>query len=410
MTPAPHPVLSEPATRLLLLASRPALDPGQARRASELAAGVRDWPALAATAARKFSLPMVFQNLAALPAGAVDPAALAAMRPAAMQATAETLRQHAAFAWFHTTCVAPLDPPHAYFKGPALAFRIYPRPALRHFRDIDLLLDARGLAAVTRLALRNGCRVWLPGDEAIIDLATPTAVADYTRLIPTAQLVTPQGVMVELHRAIDPVQDRFPTAPLLAAAEPATLAGLAARVLPDAVHLVHACQHHGRHLWSKLNWLADLAAFVQHPEADLAAARRAADAAGLRGALEAGLVLHAATAGGLLPPEIGPGPDPRATAAGAAWLAACIANLPGDKALEVALRRAPPDPALAGLASPQPLRLRARRALAQGLRPAFHDIRRIPGGEALRPLREAAALLPRLGRSLGRLARTGGPR
>lgn len=410
MTLAPHPVLSEPAMRLLLLASRPALDAGQAARAAELAAGVRDWPALTATAARKFSLPMVYQNLAALPPGAADPEGLAAMRPAAMQATAETLRQHAAFAWFHATCVAPLDPPHAYFKGPALAFRIYPRPALRHFRDIDLLLDARGLAAVTRRALAQGCRVWLPGDEAIIDLPSPTAIADYTRLIPTAQLVTPQGVMVELHRAIDPVQDRFPTGPLLRAALPATLAGLPARVLPDAVHLVQAVQHHGRHLWSKLNWLADLAAFLQHPEADLAAARRVAGAAGLGATLEAGLVLQAAAAEGRLPPEIAPGPDPRAGAAGAAWLAACIANLPGDKDLEVALRRAPPDPALAGLASPQSLRLRARRALAQALRPAFHDIRHIPGGEGLRPLREAAALVPRIGRSLGRLARTGAPR
>lgn len=408
MTLATHPVLSEPATRLLLLASRPVLGKAQAGRAAELVAGVRDWSALAATAARKFSLPMVYQNLAALPAGTAAPEALAAMRPAAMQATAETLRQHAAFAWFHTTCVAPLDPPHAYFKGPALAFRIYPQPALRHFRDIDLLLDAEGLAAVTRRALAQGCQVWLPGDEAIIDLPGATAIADYTRLIPTAQLVTPQGVMVELHRAIDPVQDRFPTAPLLRAALPATLAGLPARVLPDAVHLVQAVQHHGRHLWSKLNWLADLAAFLDHPEADLAATRRVADAAGLRGALEAGLVLHAATAEGRLPPEIAPGTDPRAAAAGVAWLAACIANLPGDKDLEVALRRAPPDPALAGLATPHPLHLRARRALKQGLRPAFHDIRHIPGGETLRPLREAAALLPRLGRSLRRLTRPRG--
>lgn len=407
MTVPTFPVLSDPALRLLLLTSRPLLSPDQVALASDLVPQVTDWGDLMATAQRKYSLPMVFQNLASNLPDRVESGVMQTMRLGALGMTAETLRRHAAFTWYHRNCVAPVARPYAYFKGPALAFQFYAQPVLRYFRDFDILVGSRDLRAFTRLALDRGCRIWLPGLERIIELSSDTEFEDYVRFIPTAQLVTPQGVMVEIHREIDPVHGLFDTASLLARAHDIEIAGLAARTLPDAEHLAYLCVHHGRHLWSKLNWLADLDACTLHSGADLPAARHAAQAAGLDLAFQATMAFREATAQARLPADYDLAPPPAGSpaAGGIDLLKACILNLPGDKALEVALREGPLAQALyrAQQGHSRTLWPALRLAWRQRAHPNFHDIRRIPGGEGVRWLRHGAAMLPKMGRSLLRL-------
>ena len=382
-----HPALSPPEARLLLLLSRPTLSATQQDRARDLVPQVGDWPALIDTAWRKYVLPMVYQNLAGLEQGAPAEDVFAIMRPEAVRVTSEMLRWHAAFDWFHERCVLASGVPYAYFKGRALAARFYPDPVQRMFRDVDILVPPDRLGQMLRGALDQGCKVFLknePGTE--LDLSTDDKVAEFLYMNSVPSVLMPQGLLVEIHGEIDQHTRLFCTDDLLRAAQETATHNHHIKVLPDAAHVTFICYHHTRHLWSKLNWLADLGAICAHPEFNRAAVLDHARRLKLESTVAATLEFHELASKGLHPADLDrvtPGSD---------LLRACVDGLVGDDELEAQMRRGQVLKAFSFKWQEMPVsRWRFLQLKLREFKPVYADFRALPGGSRARLLRYVLA-------------------
>jgi hypothetical protein len=187
------------------------------------------------------------------------------------------------------------------FKGPGLAARIYPQPALRRFRDLDLLIRPAereaALAALAALGYRSDV-----GD------LTPWARQAYHRYNGQDILFAPGRVPIEPHWALAP--RTFGAAPdparLLDRAIPcdgpdgAPLPGLAAE---DA--LLAAALHGAKEEWARLVWISDIAAMLAAwPALDGAAVLARAGACGCRRMVLVAGLLARDLLGAALPPPL----------------------------------------------------------------------------------------------------------
>ena len=375
-----HPALSFPEVRLLLLLSRPALSAAQQDRARDLVLQVGDWPAFIDTAWRKYVLPMVYQNLAGLGQGGPGDEILAMMRPQAVGMTSEMLRRHAAFDWFHERCVLASDVPYAYFKGRALAARFYPDPVQRFYRDIDILVSPDRLSELFHRALDQGCKPFDKGSpDDPLEFGTRSQIDEFLSVCEEPIVLTPQGLLVEIHREIDQHISLFRTDDLLHAAQETATHNHRIKVLPDAAHVTFICYHHTRHLWSKLNWLADLDAIRAHPEFDRKAVLDHARGLKLESTVAASFEFHDLAAKGLHPTDLD-----RATPGGD-LLHACVDGLAGDDDLEKQMRQGQVLQVLSFAWQDMPVsRWRVFRLGLRKFRPFYSDLRAMPGGRRLR--------------------------
>jgi hypothetical protein len=395
--------LTAPEIRLLLLAARPNWTAAQQDMGAGLVGQVSQWPVFVDTAMRKFVVPMVYENLAGLKTSAVPDAVLQHMRDLSMRVRAEMLLRQSAFLWFHRDCVLPSGVDYAYLKGPALAARFYANPLQRYFQDIDILVPARLRLALLRRARDLGAEIF---DHVSPDTQTPylrddAALHDFLSVTPTPELVFPQGLLVELHAQIDYGTALFDTHALLHGAQEAQVQRERIRILKDDAHIAFVALHHTKHFWSKLHWLADLDAICRDAEVDLGKAKALARGLGIESTLSASLELQALAAAGHLPE------DEASRSPGKDLLRACIEGLHGDMDLEVVMRQKGWRWSMLGFdwqEDPVPVWRRGMLKL-RSYRPYFADLRRIPGGRRLHPLRYALAVALRAVASLPRKVR-----
>ncbi|TVP72652.1 MAG: hypothetical protein EA339_05825 [Rhodobacteraceae bacterium] len=390
-TIAAGPRLSPAEERLLLLLSRPALTPEQTATAFELCAQVTQWPLLITTSYRKFVLPMVLGNLSGLPPDAMQENLRKSMRTMSRTITSMTLQRLAAFDWFHAHCVLPAGVEYAYFKGPALASHLYPDPCARFFRDVDILVAAQDRLNLLRRARDLGCKLYghAWADATELSLVDDTALEDFLFINSVPHIMTPQGLLVEMHTEIDYHTSLFDTRALLRGSMDVTIRGQPVRMLSDTEHFVFICYHHTRHMWSKLHWIADLDAFCNAPGFDRTAALALGRRLRIETTISAALELHDLASQGRHPSEfdrLTPGAD---------LLQACLETLGGDLELETALRRRRKQRAFALGFDWQPtpvshwhrVWLRLRK-----IKVSYAVFRRIPGGRNWRHLRYGCAL------------------
>lgn len=147
----------------------------------------------------------------------------------------------------------------AVYKGPALAHCYYPRPALRAFGDLDVLVDRADLAGVDAVLRGAG----LSGS------GWPRSAPGYGE----TEYVSPGLGVVDLHWHVmrEPLVRRgfaVDTAAMLARAESMDVGGLAVPVLdpPDLLLAVatHAC-FDGAY---RLGWLVDVARMLRSDRLD----------------------------------------------------------------------------------------------------------------------------------------------
>lgn len=118
-------------------------------------------------------------------------------------------------------------------KGMALAHQVYPRPELRTFGDIDILLPMGEIDAATRALCRVGW--WQSStEEAIPDHHHGPVLFSRTG-----------GVAIELHHHILPGKHPFKVDVnrLLSNVDVASIAGLDVHVLKPEIMLFHICVH-----------------------------------------------------------------------------------------------------------------------------------------------------------------------
>lgn len=156
-------------------------------------------------------------------------------------------------------------------KGPALAHSVYPRPDLRHYVDLDLLVAPADFAAV--LGLLDGAG-YQPVDRnwPLLERYRPGEL----------RLSSPRGVLLDLHWSIfnDPVRRAnfaAPTDGLLAGRRLLEPAGFPALSATD--QLVHVALHAALSGANRLGWLLDVH-LATGPDTDWPAVLAAADQIG----------------------------------------------------------------------------------------------------------------------------------
>ncbi|MDX2104001.1 MAG: nucleotidyltransferase family protein [Alphaproteobacteria bacterium] len=188
--------------------------------------------------------------------GQTDPALGEASRRAALrclQQAADVVRVIAAFQQAGLWVRA--------LKGPALSQTLYGTPDRRASTDIDILVARTDLAAA--LQVMRGLGYDQP----------PFDAADVPRLLATGKDVGLKGQQgqtpVDLHWGLAPVERSLPVD--LLASEPAAmvrLGGAAVPTLSPAANLLYLVHHGSRHLWFRLLWLTDIAAWQRSATVD----------------------------------------------------------------------------------------------------------------------------------------------
>jgi hypothetical protein len=172
-------------------------------------------------------------------------------------------------------------------KGVAVAMAAFGQLGLRLNRDIDLLVAPDQVASGAAVLEAAGYKRKEPSAEA-----SSGAVAAWIRTHKDMVFVHPSHrTIVELHwRLFD---NRHLYAP--PTGEPARVAlseRAAVWTLPPEPAFLYLCLHGAEHAWSRLKWLADVAALaVQIEEAELARRYAAAKARGLHRAMAQALLL-----------------------------------------------------------------------------------------------------------------------
>jgi hypothetical protein len=338
-----------------------------------------DWAFLRRQANRHGILPLAQTHLSSLDSGALSAGIPEAWREDARRAAAFNLflarRLGDLLARLDAAGVSALA-----YKGPALALEAYGDLGLRPSLDLDLLVRTAQAASARRLLGALGFRpASLEGmpEDVLLRTQCEQAWAD------------PAGALfVDLHWGVAP--------PSFSAA--VDLEGLWRRrrripwmgreiALPSPEDLlILLCIHGGKHCWSRLLWVSDVAALAQaHPGLDWAAVEGRASAWGVRRLLDLGPALARDLLGADLPPRTDP--------ALPSLVAEVRRHLFADPA-------GAPDPLgifRFHLAARERWRDRARVCLRQGFFPNERDAAWCP---PLRPFRRVHALLRPLRLSL----------
>jgi hypothetical protein len=164
------------------------------------------------------------------------------------------------------------------YKGPILALQAYGDPSIRESRDLDLFIRHddfwNALAVLGRLGYRS---------EAIVGLR-PRRIADYYAYNGHDILFADDKLPVEPHWALAPRTfcTEFDSAEIFERAiSLETAEGRRFRCFAPEDTLLTAAMHGGKEQWSRLVWVADIAALLHaHPSLDWSAALERAREAG----------------------------------------------------------------------------------------------------------------------------------
>jgi hypothetical protein len=180
----------------------------------------------------------------------------------------------------HRDHLEPLGIAYAAFKGVSLASRYYGQLAQRSCRDLDLLVDRPAIPGLAARLLEAGfslsSKFRPPADGNLRDYIDALAY-----LTSEFSLVSPGGVVIEIHSRLDLTGPGFAPKRLLARRERCEVAGANVPVLPTEDLFAFICYHHSRHRWSRLHWLADLTMMMDHPSFDAGRVRHRARQAGV---------------------------------------------------------------------------------------------------------------------------------
>lgn len=146
----------------------------------------------------------------------------------------------------------------AMFKGAVLAEAIYPRPDLRAYNDLDVLVHPRQFGAAVVALASQGC--------AVLDSNWSLLTSEGAGQI---HLVTPMQTIVDLHWDLmtsPTVRTAFPisTEDLLRRATVLAVRGVVVPVLDPVDMMVHLCLHSSLAGGNRLCWLKDIAQLIEH--------------------------------------------------------------------------------------------------------------------------------------------------
>jgi hypothetical protein len=240
---------------LILESARPQPRPTVLR---ELAFSVPDWEAITAQAARHGLGPLLYWHLHRTCPDALPSEVLTRLREQFfgnvqnnLLLAAELVRLTGAV---ERQCVDVLA-----FKGPTLAWTVYDNPGLRRMRNLDLLVRPGDARRVYDLLIVEGYRPYFDGVQW-----------PFLNRWEDEVLLTRRGIAVDLHWRLAPCS--FQLDRQSEAAWERTLrvsvAGGSIRTFGHEDLLLFLCVHGGKHCWSTLAWLGDVARLFGNPGLD----------------------------------------------------------------------------------------------------------------------------------------------
>jgi hypothetical protein len=163
------------------------------------------------------------------------------------------------------------------FKGPVFGAQAYGDPSLRVFGDLDLLIAAKDVIAALAVLERFGYR------SDVADLS-PRRLRDYHRYNGQDALFATGRMPVEPHWAFAPrtLSMAFDPMPLWARAGRIAVNGRSLPCVAPEDALLIACLNGGKEQWTRLSWIADVAALMQGHVLDWTTILERAEASGLR--------------------------------------------------------------------------------------------------------------------------------
>ena len=254
--PAPLPIVQPEFQLLLACCQWPPSDARNAR-VTEAAGRVADWDAFRRMVARHRVEGLVHNALSA--AKADVPAEL---RTAFAASSSQTARETLVFAAESMRIARTLgEAGIAFFfvKGVTLSLLAYRSMALKRACDIDLMVDPSRYAEAAELLRRSGLQCLAPGPSAgPAEWLSWTARNKHTVWVGRGVAVELHSALVDTPRLLGGVTVHSPQQAVQIA--PAiTLPTLAQDEL-----FAYLCVHGATHAWSRLKWLADVAALLSH--------------------------------------------------------------------------------------------------------------------------------------------------
>lgn len=318
--------------RLLLASAKTSFDDAQSKQIKSLAQNVNDWHFVTETAVRKFSAPYLYRALSESASGVAPPSSMKRLSEFTQFTNFRSLKIAAAQIAFHKTCIEPTCARHAYVKGIALSLQFNGNFTSRFCRDIDVLVDRRQFERVISTAAQNDYRVILT-TKPLKFVASGDDLKFVTKFSSDVGLISPDGILIEVHRRLDKKDFIFDIEDALSSAVPVTLSGVTIRTLQPSLHFTYVCYHHSRHLWSHLHWLADLDLMLRSGRLDEVGIQAAADTVGLAPTTAASIELNSLASQSETWHKANEKSDLARD-----FLRACLMNLNGGKELEYQLR------------------------------------------------------------------------
>lgn len=312
----------------LLLLSRLHLATEDVQLARRLCEQISDWELFVSLSQRKFCAPVVHRNLRKVLDDAELPEEMERLRTAAGFFKIQSLRIQEEAVAFQERVLDASGIPGLHIKGPSLAARYYDDPALRFSRDVDILVRGDSMENVIAVAMDNGYSVHAEelSDGVIVDREDIRTLVKYD---PVVHLVSPSGGRLEIHQFLDFNLGLFDTDQLFADCEAVDVHGITLNVPSTSQLFCYVSLHNTKHMWSRLNWLVDLDAMINHSSFDREAVSRAAERIGVAPVVNAAIDFNELTKRAAELPHSAPVND-HATQ----LLVSCLDNLEGDIALE----------------------------------------------------------------------------
>lgn len=162
---------------------------------------------------------------------------------------------------------------HLVVKGPALAYGVYPDPALRTFNDLDLVVRERDWEAMHRFLVGMGFRAQKDLPQPPPKLVPQDVFYEmkyrHAETGPTSSAV--EGLLIEVHYD-DLLNAGLASRDVEGFWQRATwtdVDGVQVRVLSLEDQLIHLCAHAHHHGYTRLNWFSDLAFIVRDHAAEI---------------------------------------------------------------------------------------------------------------------------------------------
>ena len=248
--------------QLLVCCARTCMDAENVERIRLLLQKTINWPFLLQTALYHGVMPLIYRSLQATGPEIIPPAILDQLRGSFRtnlvrnEILARELVSLLKLLRAHGISAIP-------FKGPTLAVSAYGHLSLRQFGDLDLFVPKRDLPRACEVLVSHGYRA---NDQVHHGEGGDPLQAKYHSFVGQDGLVR-----VDVQWMIADAQFSFHLdhEDWRAGLVPVSMTGPSVQIFPPEVVLLILCVHGSKHLWTKLQWLCDVAELLRaYPKLD----------------------------------------------------------------------------------------------------------------------------------------------